>query len=63
MLDLYILPAKKLSTNLPKSSEKRGPEEAKPIIIQSKDYSQKVFEDARNALLEKGLVPPENPFE
>lgn len=43
--------------------ENLAPEEAKPIIIQSKIYSRKTFERARNALLEKGLTPPENPFQ
>ena len=40
-----------------------APEEAKPTIIQTQDYSKKVFENSRNALLEKGKSAPENPFD
>lgn len=40
-----------------------APDEAKPIIVQSEDYPKRVFEGARNALLEKGLTPAKNPFE
>lgn len=39
-----------------------APEEAKPTIIQTQDYAKKVFEKSRNALLEKKITPPENPF-
>ena len=40
-----------------------APEDARPNIITTKDYSKKVFEESRNALLEKGMEPPENPFD
>jgi len=42
---------------------KIAPEDAKPGVIQSKDYTKRVYEVARNALLEKGLQAPENPFD
>lgn len=38
------------------------PEEAKSVIIQYQNYAKGAYEDARNALLEKGKKPPENPF-
>lgn len=41
---------------------KVAPETAKPTIIQSQDYAKNVYENARNTLLDKGKVPPENPF-
>jgi len=34
----------------------------KPGIIKSQEYSKKVFEEVRNALLDKRITPPENPF-
>lgn len=40
-----------------------APEDAKPGVIQTKDYTKRVYELARNALLEKGLQAPENPFD
>jgi hypothetical protein len=40
-----------------------APEDAKPGIIELKKYPQKTYEDARNALLEKGTNPPECPFD
>lgn len=40
-----------------------APEDARPNIISAKEYSKKVFEESRNALLEKGMEPPENPFD
>ena len=39
-----------------------APDEAKPKIIEIKRYPWGVYEDARNALNEKGINPPENPF-
>lgn len=39
-----------------------APEEAKPKIVEVEFYPKRVFEDARNALLGKGITPPENPF-
>jgi hypothetical protein len=38
-------------------------EDAKPSVIATKEYPKKVFEETRNSLLEKGIVPPENPFD
>jgi len=40
-----------------------APEDAKPGIIRTEDYAKRVYNDARNALMEKGLQPPENPFD
>lgn len=40
-----------------------APEDARPNIISAKEYPKKVFEESRNALLEKGIEPPENPFD
>ncbi len=40
-----------------------SPEEARPIIIKSQDYARGTYEDSRNALLEKKIDPPENPFD
>jgi len=39
-----------------------APEAARPTIIQTQGYSKRVFENSRNALLEKGKSAPENPF-
>lgn len=39
-----------------------APEEAKPVIVQTQNYPRKVYEDARNALLDKGRTPVESPF-
>lgn len=38
------------------------PDEARPIIKDSETYSKKTYEEARDALLEKGMMPPKNPF-
>lgn len=40
-----------------------APDEAKPVIVQSQNYAKMAYEKTRDALLERGLVPPENPFE
>lgn len=40
-----------------------APEDAIPGVIASEDYAKKAYEDAKNALLELGLEPPENPFD
>ena len=40
-----------------------APEDAKPGVIASGDYVKRAYENARNALLEQGLEPPENPFD
>jgi len=42
---------------------KIAPEEAKPTVVQFQDYPKRVYEVARNALLEKAVIPPENPFD
>ena len=39
-----------------------SPEDIRPEIIHTQDYPKNVFEGARNALLEKAIEPPENPF-
>lgn len=41
---------------------KMAPEDAKPGINETKNYAKKVYNSSRDALLEKGLTPPENPF-
>jgi hypothetical protein len=40
-----------------------APDEVKPGIINLQVYSKKVFERSRNAMLDRGLKPPENPFD
>lgn len=40
-----------------------APEDAKPKIIQTEDYAKRAYEEARNGLLDKGLKPPESPFD
>lgn len=39
-----------------------APDEARPLIVVSETYAKKTFEEARNAILDKGITPPENPF-
>lgn len=39
-----------------------APEDAKPGVIETKNVPIRVFEDKRDALLEQGLTPPQNPF-
>lgn len=39
-----------------------APDEARPLIIRFQEMPQKVYEDARNAQLDGGLRPYENPF-
>jgi len=39
-----------------------APEDAKPKIIELQNIPKKEFEHARNDLLERGLLPPNNPF-
>lgn len=39
-----------------------APEDAKPKIISAQDISKSVFEKKRDALMEKGLPIPQNPF-
>lgn len=40
-----------------------APEDAKPEIIKTRDYSTQVYRNARDALYEGGMEAPENPFE
>lgn len=40
-----------------------APENAAPIIIENEVYANNVYEDVRNIMNSKGLVPPNNPFE
>ena len=40
-----------------------APDEAKPEIIEVKNYPEKIYEDTRNILLDKRISPPENPFD
>jgi HEPN domain-containing protein len=41
-----------------------APEDAKPMIIKVEgEYPNQIYEKVRDALFEKGLTPPENPFE
>jgi hypothetical protein len=39
-----------------------APDEARPLIVRFEEIPKKVNEDARNAQLERGLVPYGNPF-
>ena len=39
-----------------------APEDAKPSIIETKRYSKEVYEKTKQALQEKGLEAPKNPF-
>jgi hypothetical protein len=38
------------------------PDEVKPSVKQNQDHAKKTYENARNALLEKGMPAPDNPF-
>jgi hypothetical protein len=42
---------------------KVAPEDAMPTVIETEVYAKNAFELSRNALLEQGLKPPENPFD
>ncbi len=39
-----------------------APEEARPQIVKIQSYPVSVYNEARDALLEKGITPPQNPF-
>lgn len=41
---------------------KMAPEDAKPGIIETKNYAISVYKKSRDALLQNGMTPPENPF-
>lgn len=40
-----------------------SPDDAKPLIIRTQDYSKMAYETVRDALFEKGIQPPESPFD
>ena len=40
-----------------------APEDAKPAIIITQDYSKKVYREASDILSSKGITPPKNPFD
>lgn len=40
-----------------------APEDAKPGIIKTQDYSKKIYNEASDALSAKGIVAPKNPFD
>lgn len=40
-----------------------APDDAKPQVISSQDYSKSAYELVRDALFEKGIQPPESPFD
>lgn len=40
-----------------------APEDAKPVILSLEGYPKKTYEHSRDALLEKKMAPPENPFD
>lgn len=42
---------------------KLAPEEAKPIVIRAQDYSKETYNKTRDALYEKDLPVPENPYD
>lgn len=39
-----------------------SPEDAKPIVIKIQNYPKNLYSEARNGLLEAGLVAPQNPY-
>lgn len=39
-----------------------APDEARPVIVRFQELPKKVYEDTRNAQLEKGILPYGNPF-
>lgn len=39
-----------------------APEDAKPGIIATQDIPKAIFEKKRDAMLNQGLIPPQNPF-
>lgn len=39
-----------------------APENVKPMIISTEVYAENTYEDAKNALISRGLTPPNNPF-
>jgi hypothetical protein len=40
-----------------------APDDAKPQVVSSQDYSKSAYETVRDALFEKGIQPPESPFD
>lgn len=39
-----------------------APENVKPMIISNKVYAENTYEDTKNALISRGIEPPNNPF-
>ncbi len=39
-----------------------APEDARPLVVKTEDYPKKLYESARNGLLEAGANVPQNPF-
>lgn len=39
-----------------------APEDAKPLIVKTQDYSKHLYEKAKSGLLEAGAIVPQNPF-
>jgi hypothetical protein len=42
---------------------KSAPDDAKPQVINVQNYSKRAYETVRDALFEKGVQPPESPFD
>jgi hypothetical protein len=40
-----------------------APDDAKPQVVSSQDYAKRAYEMVRDALFEKGIQPPESPFD
>lgn len=40
-----------------------APDDAKPQVVSSQDYAKRAYEVVRDALFEKGIQPPESPFD
>lgn len=40
-----------------------APDDAKPQVVSSQDYPKRAYEMVRDALFEKGIQPPETPFD
>jgi len=39
-----------------------APEDAKPLIVKTENYSKNLYNEAKNGLLEAGLTAPQNPY-
>ena len=40
-----------------------APEDARPLITKTQDYPKRLYQEAKNGLLEQGAVAPQNPFD